>query len=134
MREDTQGSGVEPLTIEIPGGIGRALAVFSFEEEAKIHLLFLRGPEVTPEGCWHVKETSLQELISLLLWGASCSDTERVVLDPIGELWAREGNCLLSMSRGRFIDHLFAALEPLEPKDTSGLLAGHAHDAEDRGC
>lgn len=99
--EDREGSGARPLTVEIPGAGGRALAVFSFEEEAQMHLLLS-----APKGFWRVEETRPEELTSLFS-GAS-SGAKRVVLDPVGEIWARGANCLLSMSRESFLGHLLA--------------------------
>lgn len=103
-------SRVGPLTLELSGGTGRALAVFSFEEEARMHLLL-----VAPIGRWHVEETRPEELASLLLSGP-CSGAERVVLDLLGETWAREANCLLSTSRESFLLRLLA----LGPEAVSG--------------
>jgi hypothetical protein len=57
-----------------------------------------------PKGRWRVKETCLEELTLLL--SAACSGAQRVVLDPMGEIWAHKLNCLLSMSPESFLSHL----------------------------
>ncbi len=47
---EREGSGERPLTVDLPGR-GRALAVFSFEEEAQMHLQV-----AAPEGSCRVEE------------------------------------------------------------------------------
>lgn len=100
-----KGSGVGPLTVEMPGGAGRALAVFGFQEEARMHLLL-----EAPKGRWRIAETSPEGLTSLL--SGAPSGVERVVLDPMGEIRDPEANRPLSMSResflGGFLGHLLA--------------------------
>ncbi len=97
---EKEGRGARPLTVDIIGR-GRALAVFSFEEEAQLHL-FLSAPK----GRWRLKETYLEELTSLL--SGACCGAGRVALDPVGEIWAREVDCLQNMSWESFLGHLLA--------------------------
>ena len=95
---ESEGSGAKLLTVYVPSR-GSALAVFSFQEEAQLHLL-LSGLS----GRWRVKQTCVEELF-VLLW-AACSGAKWVVLDPVGEIHAREVNCLLSMSGESFLSYL----------------------------
>lgn len=99
---ERKGGGARPLTVDMPGGMGRALAVFSFEEEARIYLQL-----GAPKGRWRVQETRPEELASLLL-SETCPGARRVVLDPMGDILAREANRLLSTRRESFLGRLLA--------------------------
>ena len=59
-------------------GDRKALAVFSFEEEAQ---MFLDLRLAAPDEGWKVRQTSMGELVSVLY--GPCSDTMEVVLDPV---------------------------------------------------
>ena len=64
---------IEVLTVEY--GDGRALPVFSFEEEAEMFLWFR-----TSGRGWRVRQTTSGELVSMLY--GPCMDVEKVALDP----------------------------------------------------
>lgn len=107
--KEERGSSIRPLTVELSSGAGRALAVFGFEEEARMHLLL-----EAPKGRWRVEETRPEGLTSVLL--GACSDVECVVLDPVGELRNREANRPPSMSRGSFLEGFLGHLLALGPE------------------
>ena len=95
-----EGNEARPLTVELPGR-GRALAVFSFEEETQMYL-----QAEAPEGVWRVEEVGVEELTSMLLWGG-CSWVKRLALDPIPpQLAIPEANVLTCTSREAFLDLL----------------------------
>lgn len=98
---EEEGSEPRPLAVDVPGG-GRAFAVFSFEEEARMYLQL-----GAPKGRWRVQETRPEELASLLL-SETRPGVRRVALDPMGEILAREANRLLSTSRESFLGRLLA--------------------------
>ncbi len=82
-------------------GDRKALAVFSFEEEARMFLDFRLA--ASKDG-WRVRRTSVGELVSVLY--GPCSDTKKVVLDPVPELGREELVDLLSMHRNDFLGFL----------------------------
>ncbi len=88
------------LTIWL-GGEGEALAVFGFEEEAE---MFLHLRRAALEEGWRVRQTSVGELVSVLY--GPCSDTKKVVLDPVPEVGTEELVDLLSMHRNDFLGFL----------------------------
>src|ERR671933_608473 len=65
---------IDVLTVEF--GDGRALPVFSFEEEAEMFLWFR-----TSGTGWRVRQTTSGELVSMLC--GPCVDVEKVTLDPL---------------------------------------------------
>ena len=79
-------------------GDRKALAVFSFEEEAQ---MFLDLRLAASNDGWRVRQTSVGELVSVLY--GPCSDTKKVVLDPVPELGREEPVDLLSMHRNDFL-------------------------------
>ncbi len=82
-------------------GDRRALAVFSFEEEAQ---MFLDLRLAASDEGWRVRQTSVGELVSVLY--GPCSDTKKVVLDPLPEVGKEEITELLSMHRKDFLRFL----------------------------
>lgn len=98
---ESEGGGAGLLAVDIPCR-GRALAVFSFEEEAQAYLRL-----AAPRGHWRVEELEAEELASMLLSGA-CSGFCLVGLDPLPEIWGWEANRLVCMSRERFVSRLLA--------------------------
>ena len=94
----------EVLTVD-PDGLGEALAIFSFEEEASIFSLGALGAR------WRLREITARELIQMLL--GPCAGVGFVALDPLPEIisWGMVG--LVSMSRKRFVDHLIERADPL---------------------
>jgi hypothetical protein len=82
-------------------GDRKALAVFSFEEEAEMFLGLRLA--ATKDG-WRVRRTSVGELVSVLY--GPCSDTKKVVLDPVPEVGREEPVDLLSMHRNDFLQLL----------------------------
>jgi hypothetical protein len=82
-------------------GDRKALAVFSFEEEAQMFLDFRLA--ASKDG-WRVRQTSVGELVSVLY--GPCSDTKKVVLDPVPEVGTEELVDLLSMHRNDFLGFL----------------------------
>jgi hypothetical protein len=88
-------------------GDGKALAVFSFEEEAQMFLNLC--PAASKDG-WRVRQTSVGELVSVLY--GPCSDTKEVVLDPIPQIGREELAGLLSMHRNDFLRFLLGEEVP----------------------
>ena len=82
-------------------GDRKALAVFSFEEEAE---MFLDLQLAAYKDGWRVRQTSIGELVSVLY--GPCLDTKKVVLDPIPEVGREELAGLLSMHRNDFLGFL----------------------------
>jgi hypothetical protein len=122
-------SKMNALTINL-GGEGEALAIFGFEEEAEM-FLHLRHAALG-EG-WGVRQTSVGELVSVLY--GPCSDTKKVVLDPLpGVVAAEELIGFLSMRRNDYLRILLGE-EPsslhLVPSRTSRppLRGEHGHVA-----
>ena len=91
-------------------GDPKAMPVFSFEEEAQMFLdLQLAGSK---DG-WRVRQTSVGELVSVLY--GPCSDTKKVVLDPVPEVGREEISELLSMHRNDFLRLLLGEEVPSSP-------------------
>jgi hypothetical protein len=77
------------------------LVVFSFQEEAQ---MFLDLRLTASKDRWRVRQTSVGELVSLLY--GPCSDTRKVVLDPLPEIGREELTGLLRMHRAEFLRFL----------------------------
>jgi hypothetical protein len=91
---------MDALTID-PGGAGESLVVFSFKEEAET---FLRLSEDVEKRGWRSRQTTVGELISVLL--GPCVRVKRVSLDPLPLLF---GTTLLpfdSVNREPFVQEL----------------------------
>jgi hypothetical protein len=111
-------------------GDRNALVVFSFEEEAQ---MFLDLQLAASKDGWRVRQTSVGELVSVLY--GPCSDTKKVVLDPVPEVGREEITELLSMNRKDFLRFLlgeevpsklhFVPPQTYRPKE----LVGHGHVA-----
>jgi hypothetical protein len=86
---------LDPLTINVPG-LGEALAVFCFEEEAKLYLGYENGLRPRPVGP--------DELMVLLL--GCWSRFELVTLDPMPENGTGEIVRPASMHRDDFLNYL----------------------------
>ena len=82
-------------------GDPKALVVFSFEEEAE---MFLELRLAASKDRWRVRQTSVGELVSVLY--GPCSDTRKVVLDPLPEIGREELIGLLGMHRAEFLRFL----------------------------
>jgi hypothetical protein len=93
-------SKIDVLTVRVDSG-GEALAVFSFEEEAK---MFLDLRLAASEEGWCVRQTSMGEIVSVLY--GPCSDAKEVVLDPVPEVGRKELVGLLNMHRNDFLRFL----------------------------
>jgi hypothetical protein len=92
-------SGMDVLTLDLGSG-QEALAVFGFEEEARM-FLELR-PTAAPGEGWRVRRTSAGELVSVLY--GPCSGARRVVLDPLpGVLDRGKSIGLLAIDRNGFL-------------------------------
>ena len=87
---------LDPLTLDVPG-LGEALAVFCFEEEAALYLGF--GDEDL-----YLRPVGVDELMVLLL--GSWSRFEAVTLDPMPQRGAGVMVRLASMHRDDFLDNL----------------------------
>ena len=86
----------EPLTVGFGDG-STALAIFSFEEEARLFLqLGGRG--------WRVRAAGVGELVSML--SGSAIGAGLVALDPLPQREAEELNSLLCVKRERFVGFL----------------------------
>ena len=98
----------EMLTVDLDG-LGGALAVFGFEEEAEMFSLWASVGE------WRLEKTTAEELAGML--SGPYSAVRFVALDPLPELvsWGMVG--LVSLRRERFVDRLLerAGLERAEP-------------------
>ena len=96
-------SGMDVLTIHTEDG-AEALAVFTFEEEARVFLGSRFG--ASWEG-WEARQTWPGELASVLL--GPCSAAKRVVLDPPPEAVEKgESAGLRTVDRGNFLGMLLA--------------------------
>ena len=93
------------LTINLCGD-REALPVFSFKEEAE---MFLRL--TMPGKGWYVRETTTGELISVLY--GPCAGVERVVLDPLPEIFTEAMTYLVSLRRERFVRVLMGKYEKI---------------------
>jgi hypothetical protein len=80
---------------------GKALVAFSFEEEAE---MFLHFQLAASKDGWRLRRTSVGELVSVL-YGV-CSDTTKVVLDPLPEIGKEELAEPLSVHRNDFLSFL----------------------------
>ena len=111
-------------------GDRKALAVFSFEEEAQ---MFLDLRLAASNDGWRVRQTSVGELVSVLY--GPCSDSKKVVLDPVPEVGREEPVDLISMHRNDFLRFLLGEEVPsdllLVPSQTHRPqeLAEHGHVA-----
>ncbi len=109
-------------------GDSKTLVVFSFKEEAE---MFLDLQLATSKDGWRVRQTSVGELASVLY--GPCSDTKKVVLDPVPELDREELADLLSMPRNDFLRFLLGEeghsnlhLVPSQaPRPQEGVKHGH---------
>lgn len=101
----SEGGRTQVLTVDRDGR-GEALAVFGFEEEARLFSLGALGAG------WRLTETTAGELIRILL-GPSCASVGSVALDPWPEIVCRGMVGLVSLSRERFVAHLVKRAEPL---------------------
>ncbi len=90
-------SQIDVLTVRVDSS-GEALAIFSFEEEARMFLDFRLA--ASEEG-WCVRQTSVGEVVSILY--GPCSDAKKVVLDPVPEVGRKELVGLLNMHRNDFL-------------------------------
>ena len=88
-------------------GDRKALAVFSFEEEAQMYLDLCLAAS---QGEWRVRHTSVGEMASVLY--GPCSDTKKVVLDPVPEVGREELVALLGMPRNDFLRFLLGEEAP----------------------
>ena len=93
-------SKMDVLTVRLDCS-GEALAIFSFEEEARMFLDFRLA--ASEEG-WCVRQTSVGEVVSVLY--GPCSDAKKVVLDPVPEVGSKESVGLLNMHRNDFLRFL----------------------------
>jgi hypothetical protein len=93
-------SKMDVLSVRVDSG-GEALAIFSFEEEAK---MFLDLRLAASEEGWCVRQTSIGEVVSVLY--GPCSDAKKVVLDPVPEVGKKELVELLNMHRNDFLRFL----------------------------
>ncbi len=111
-------------------GDRKALAVFSFEEEAQ---MFLDLCLAVSQDEWRVRQTSVGELVSVLY--GPCSDTKKVVLDPVPEIRREKITELLSMNRKDYLRFLLGEEVPsnlhLVPSQTHRPqeLVEHGHVA-----
>jgi len=87
---------LDPLTVGVPG-LGEALAVFCFEEEAALYLGF-------GDKDLYLRPVGVDELMVLLL--GSWSRFETVTLDPMPQRGAGVMVRLASMRRDDFLDYL----------------------------
>jgi hypothetical protein len=99
-------SRMDVLTIRL-GGTGEALAVFGFEEEAK---MFLELRRCESEEGWRVRQTSVGELVSVLY--GPCSDAKHVALDPMPVVARKEPVGLPTMHRNDFLRFLLGEEDP----------------------
>jgi hypothetical protein len=91
-------SGMDMFTVDL-GGDEEALAVFGFEEEARMFLELRRG--ASGEGR-RVRQTSAGELVSVLY--GPCSGAQRVVLDPLPDVLERGKSIgLFAVDRNGFL-------------------------------
>ncbi len=66
-------------------------------------------PAASKDG-WRVRQTSVGELVSVLY--GPCSDTKKVVLDPVPKVGSEELTGLLSMHRNDFLRFLLGEEVP----------------------
>jgi hypothetical protein len=75
---------------------------------------------------WRVRQTSVGELVSVLY--GPCSDTKKVVLDPVPEVGTEELVDLLSMHRNDFLGFLLGE----EVSSNLHLVPSQTHRAQTR--
>jgi hypothetical protein len=91
-------SGIDVLTVDLEGG-AEALAVFTFEEQARI---FLDARFGASEERWKARRTWPGELASVLF--GPCSAVKRVAVDPMPEGLERgESAGLRTVERDEFL-------------------------------
>src|ERR671920_554407 len=91
-------SGMDVLTIHLGGG-AEALAVFTFEEEARV---FLDSRFGAPGEGWEARQTWPGELASVLF--GPCSTAKTVALDPLPEAVEEEESAgLRAIGRDDFL-------------------------------
>ena len=119
-------SKIDVLTIRVDSN-KEALAIFSFEEEARMFLDFRLA--ASEEG-WCVRQTSMGEIVSVLY--GPCSDAEEVVLDPVPEVGRKELVGLLNMHRNDFLRFLLGdepsnlrLVPSLAQRPQKGVERGH---------
>lgn len=95
---------MEVLTADLDG-LGEALPVFGFEQEATI---FLRLG--TLGAGWRVRETSTGELLSFLY--GPCGGVERVALDPLPQMFDGAVVYFVCVNRKDFVRTLLERLDP----------------------
>lgn len=88
---------MELLTVDL-GGLGEAVAVFGFEEEAGMFSRWASGSE------WRPRQTTAEALAGML--SGPYADVEFVALDPLPELVCRGMAGLVSLRRECFVDRL----------------------------
>jgi hypothetical protein len=101
--------GIEVLRATLASG-KEGLPIFGFEDEARMFL------ELGTSGCWRVRETTPDELTSVLF--GLCPGVERVVLDPLPGPFAKALMELVSMGREAFMESY------LKNEETSPLATG----------
>jgi len=99
---EKEGGEPGPLSVDVPGR-GKALAVFSSEEEA---LLFLRSAALGE--CWRIGRVGAGELASMLL-SDTVGGASHVLLDPMSEVDATVTVGLVGMGRERFLVDLLGS-------------------------
>ena len=108
--------GMEVLRITLASG-GEAVAVFGFEEEARMYLeLGVPGDE------WRARATTAGELASVLY--GPCADVGRVVLDPLPSPFAEAPSDLVSMGREAFAGWCLDRGRSGRRPRTRGVVAG----------
>ena len=105
--------GMEVLRTTLASG-EEALPVFSFEDEARMFL------ELGTSGCWRVRETTTDELTSVLF--GLCPGVDRVVLDPPPGPFAKALMNLVGMGREAFMESYLKSEEASPLATGSGLL------------
>lgn len=98
---------MDVFTID-PHGDGGYLAVFSFKEEAEAFLSLLEDDQKSD---WQSRETSLGELVSVLL--GLCAGVRRVALDPLPLSCCGVSLPLVSVNRERFVQDLMGGFRGL---------------------
>ncbi len=107
-----QPGGMKVLRATLASG-KEALPIFAFEHEARMFL------ELGTSGCWRVRETTTDELTSVLL--GPCPGVDRVVLDPLPGPFAQALMGLVSTGREAFMESY------LKNEETSPLATGSGH-------
>lgn len=94
---------MEVCTVDLDG-VGEALPVFGFEQEATMFLWL-----GTLRTGWQARKTSTGELLSLLY--GPCGDIERVALDPLPRMFDGAVH-LVYVNRRDFVRTLLERLSP----------------------